>query len=193
MVGYVKPETKSTKPIVTQKEETVEASQPTAWVDPPARPIMASDMINATGDGVSKSFTDMFERYIAILEGTKAVDVSKLGDEQILFMRTVSNSLSLSFDRYCVVTDWLVLRIRQNAKVLTHENIFRLIRRIPGNAYKANEIERYKKYMMALLVLSENLQNRQRIGRLIDIASLAGNYKASVGQNITQYFQRNYS
>lgn len=193
MAGYVKPETKDTKPVKTAQAETTEEAQPVAWLDAPARPVLPVDMISGTQDAVSKTFTDTFERYIRILEGSSGVPVDKLGYEQVLFMKTLSNTLNLNFERYAIVTDWLVLRIKANQAVLTSENIFRLVYHIPSSAYKPAEVERYKKYMMALVVLSENLQTRQRVGRLIDIASLAKGYKASAAQNITQYFQRTYS
>lgn len=189
---YVPPKTVNTQAV---KAETpvYETATVIDWNEGVSSIVLASEMVNATKDAVSDTFIEAVNYFIDLLSGKIRISEDKLGEEQIKFMKTLSNSLGLPFDQYCIVTDALVLKLRDNANILKDDVIFSLLYYVKPQAYSRSEVERYKQYFQALSVLSRNLTNRSRIGKMIDIATLAKGYKPTVTKNITQYFQRNYS
>ncbi len=194
--NYSQPESTKNTPVKTPDPAPAEkktAEQSTATLEPQRTPVMVSQMINAKSNAVSNVYTQAIDRYISLLSGQLKVEASKFGDEQASFMTTLSNTLNLGYEDYVVVTDHLVRKLAEHRDVVNELNMFQFIPRMKEGTFSKPALDRYKQYFMALVTLSRNLATRDRIGRLIDIATLAKGYKPQAVSNITQYFQRNYS
>ncbi len=180
-------------PLVQTKKDTKPAQETSKTLEAEGGVVLVSQMINAKSNAVSNVFTQAIDRYIALLTGELNVGADKIADEQISFMNTLSNTLNLGYEDYVLVTDHLVKRLAEKRDVVNELNMFQFIPRLGANTFSKSALDRYKQYFMALVTLSRNLAQRDRIGRLIDIATLAKGYKPKAVSNITQYFQRNYS
>lgn len=191
---YSKPATENIVPAATAaavKEEVAEKQIAYAEQNVPTI-ITVSEMVNSKTSVVTDVFKEAIHRYTKILSGELAVPDTQYREEQLSFMRTVSNSMDLSFKDYALVTDFLVFEIRDNKKAYDDIRLFSLLYSLTASDMSASAKDRYKCYMSALVTLSQNLTQRNRIGQLVDVATLTKGYKESVAQNIQTYFSRNY-
>lgn len=153
------------------------------------RPISVAEMLNYKGDAVSAVFIKTLQDYADILCGKAAtMDPRK---EQSCFMNTVYETLDLDFDKFCVVTDFLVNTMIENEEAFSDINLFSLMPYVDAEFSKAQR-SRFRSYILALATLARAGRNRRNISQYIDIPMLVSEFSDKAKNNINSYFNRAY-
>lgn len=192
-MSYSKPSSTSITPTNKVIEETEEAVQQQITLEKENVPtvVLASEMVGSKSNAVTDVFVEALTRYKNVLAGNLVLNKSQLKEEQAAFMNTVSNTMNLEFKDYVLTTDALVLLMRDNKEAFNEKRLYELFYYVQGD-YSKKAAERYMRYMSALYTLSQNLRNRSRIGKMVDIVSLSSGYTTKAATNIQNYFNCNY-
>lgn len=151
--------------------------------------VAVADMFNYSKDAVSAVFMKSIEDYAEVLIGRKACMNPR--KEQAAFMNTIYGTLTLDFDKFCVVTDYLVNYMVNNPESFSDMNLFSLMSYVEKDFSKAQR-SRYRSYMMALATLARAGRNRRNISRFIDIPTLVSEFSDKAKNNVNSYFVRAY-
>lgn len=152
--------------------------------------VKVADMLDFKGDAVSDVFKAALARYTSII--LKQRSVKDLQHEQVSFMETVNNSLSLEFKQYAMVTDYFIEFINKNPEAFSKKKIFSLLAGV-GSKYNETGKRRFTYYMTALTTLATAGVNRKRVSSMVDINTLVQSFTPKAKQNITTYFIRAYA
>lgn len=193
-MSYNKPTVTDVTPtsqVIREQEITVEEQLTLEKENVPAV-VLASQMVGSKSNAVTDVFVQALNRYNDVLSGNISLTKDQLKAEQRVFMSTVSNTMNLEFKDYALTTDALVILMRDNPTSFGFKRIYELLFYVRGD-YSKKAVDKYMKYMSALYTLSQNLQQRNRIGKMVDITSLSSDYPPKAALNIQTYFNRNYN
>lgn len=152
-------------------------------------PVSVAEMFNYKGDAVSGVFIKAFQDYADVLAGRKAcMDPRK---EQSNFMNTVYMTLDLDFDKFCVVTDYLVNAMVKDEDAFSDVNLFSLMPYV-DKEFSNSQRTRYRSYILALVTLARAGRNRRNISQFIDIPTLISEFSDKAKNNVNSYFNRAY-
>lgn len=151
------------------------------------RSLSVAEMLNYSSDAVSDVFIASIQKYADILAGRKACDDPKR--VQSSFMNSVYATLTLDFDKFCVVTDHLVNCMIKDHEAFSDINLFSLMPYV-DKEYSKSQRSRYRSYILALATLARAGKNRRNIGQFIDIPTLVAEFEDKAKQNVNSYFVR---
>lgn len=170
----------------TKAVATVAPADP-KFVDEQTEDLGLSRLLNAKGDAVTDLFVERVKRHVEFLGGKKGFkDDDARIKEQTSFMDTIGRTLTLEFEKYVVVTDFILKQIRDNKEVFSGGIAFRFTRDL-GDKYPHQDVETYKSYITLLVMISNNWAVRYKLNKMIDPAYAIQHLPKAGKQNVTQY------
>lgn len=151
------------------------------------RSLSVAEILNYSSDAVSDVFIASIQKYADVLANRVACDDPKR--VQSSFMNTVYRTLNLDFDKFCVVTDYLVNCMIKDPEAFSDINLFSLMPYV-DNEYSKAQRGRYRSYILALATLARAGKNRRNIGQFIDIPTLVAEFEDIAKNNVNSYFIR---
>lgn len=108
---------------------------------------------------------------------------------QLDFFRTVFNILRQDQHRVKTILDHFLIEIAKNRDAYEYSKVlaplFKLESKLP-----ADEVARYKRFMLFITMLSDNAKNRDRFRAQFDTVSFANMFDPVANQNIINYVFR---
>lgn len=173
--------------VFEEVEQTVEEQLPEVKAS-------ESENYEVKDEAVSEILIRKVDRFISLLEGKTNVDSSKYGEEQLMFMGAIEETQKQEYSVFAKVMDHLVNAVRVNKKAFAMDRLFVFADHADVHRAKSTvQINRYKTYMSACVTLGNNLRDRARVGRHVDITMLTKGYHPKVALNVQNYFTRTYS
>lgn len=145
-------------------------------------------LLNAKATAVTDILTARVAQHLEYTLGEKGfADRKAQGEEQGGFINTVLSSLELDFDKYVVVTDFLLTQLRENADSISTG---KLLRHMGGLAesYEKEKIRKYTTYMSFLTRIALNWNIRYKLNSLIDVNLFVAGFSEKGRKNISVYF-----
>lgn len=114
-------------------------------------------------------------------------------EERQKFQRTFFNSvpamLRLSDNQVKIILDHFLLTIAENRDVFDYSQVLAPLRSIESQLNKV-EVERYKRFMLFITMLSDNARNRQRFLANYDMVKFTSMFDPITKQRLTNYVYR---
>ncbi|UVD32284.1 hypothetical protein [Vibrio phage phiKT1028] len=184
MGKYSPPKTSQTFE-VAEKEETVEA---------PVVEATESKNFPLKDAPTAELLSNKIDNFIDLLAGHRNVPSDKYGEEQLLFMAALDDTIKQEYSVFTTVMDKMVNRVRVETAAFRMERLFvytqhKDVKKAKTDAY----IQKHITLMSAVVTLGRNLRDRQRVGRQVDIVTLTKGYHPKAALNLQNYFTRTYS
>jgi len=177
-----------------KNEGATKAASPT----PPAQPsldevpdvIGIGRMTNSKGDVATDVMKARIARHFQYLSGELGFkDSDARIQEQITFIDTIGNTLKLEFDKYVVVTDYLLNQIRENKTIFSDGTAFRFVKDL-DKQYPIEHIRTYRNYMTLLTMIANSWPRRHELNKLVDVTYAIKDLNRLGKENVTQYFNK---
>lgn len=148
------------------------------------------ELVNAQGDVVTDVFKARIANHMEYISGKKGFATAKdKADEQGTFIELIMNSLELDFDKYVVVTDYLLTVLRERTTDLSGAQMRRFITSVDP-LYDRHKVKMYGEYMTFLTRIALNWQQRYRLSKLIDATYAAREFSEVGKRNVAHYFSK---
>lgn len=164
-------------------------------VKEPASPVTA--MVKPKNTNKSEVLKQQLDSYVEVLRGAnrRQYTSDELSDIQCSFMDTIDSSLRLGYEDYVSFMEHFIGLIHEYPEAFTSAKRLKFIEYIRSDNRKnrADYKQRFRNYIEAVMVLSQNMAYRQRVGALVDIRTLANGLHPTAANNINTYFTAAYN
>ncbi|UOX39620.1 hypothetical protein [Aeromonas phage ZPAH34] len=133
-----------------------------------------------------------FDKFILFLKGEyKNSSPEERTDFQIAFMKDIVNLLQIDGNQAHEVLDHWVVKIAENKPVFGQNSLYAPLYEIEKQKLApAMDIDRYKKFMLFMVMLSANIKVRDQFINGFDVAKLVHMFPANAAQTLNNYAYR---
>lgn len=176
---FIPPAVKKLNDAVTE-QVTAEESLDTSIKVPAAKPITDAAQIFCTG----------IDQFAAFLKGElHGGDLAARQKFQLSFFDSLNNMLSLNDAQVKTVLDHFVLTIAKDRTVFEYNNILAPLFTVESKR-PAEDVARYKRFMLFITLLSENGGNRDRFVSMFDVVKFVNSFNPVIKQRLSNYIYR---
>ncbi len=147
-----------------------------------------NSLVNAKATAVTDVLISRVQRHLTFTVGSTGFSsAEQRAEEQGGFINTVLGSLELDFDKFVLVTDFIISQLRENAEGISNGQMLKHIKGLSAN-YDKTKVDKYVTYIAFLSRIALNWNIRYKLNSLIDINLFVSKYSPKAQNNINQYF-----